>query len=231
MSSYKFCLYHSKMIEIISKILSFYAPSAEQITQTAWFRESHELQMLALKLCYFSKGHLITAQNFQSPERLRQLNESLNDSLMESGKDFLDILVENIVYGEYLLTRGWFCRHETPYQIRVLMLKLFNADRMIVSRAGDMREHLDALLNFRAYGTPIPEELIYHGANDDLDFDNCDADMDLGNGCDDFDDFDAEQSATFYERMHVDTMFEASEDPEYEREKYIRSLCQFERWY
>jgi hypothetical protein len=213
------------MFEILSKILSFYALDTEQITQTAWFRESSELQMLALKLCYFGKGYLITVENFQSPEYLRQLNESLNDSLMESGKDFLDILVENIVYGEYLLTRSWFCMHASSYQIRVLMLKLLYADRMIFSRAGDMRAHLDALLNNQVYGTPIPEELMYYGANDDLDEDDdLDADMD-------FDDFDAEQSATFYERMHVDTMFEASEDPEYEREKYIKSLYQFERWY
>jgi hypothetical protein len=145
------------MFEILSKILSFYAPAAEQITQTSWFRESTELQMLALKLCYFSKAELITAQNFQSPAVLQQLK----DSLKQYDRNFLEILVENIEYGEYLLTRSWFCRYEAPYQIRVLMLKLISSDNLIFSLSDYMQDHLDALLNHQMYGVPMPKDLVY----------------------------------------------------------------------
>jgi hypothetical protein len=150
------------MFEILSEILSFYAPAAEQITQTSWFRESTELQMLALKLCYFSKAELITAQNFQSPAVLQRLK----DSLKQYERNFLEILVENIEYGEYLLTRSWFCRYEAPYQIRVLMLKLISSDNLIFSLSGDMLEHLDALLDHQMYGIPMPRDLVYFDNED-----------------------------------------------------------------
>ena len=136
------------MFNHLKKIISIYVPNSEQITQTERFCDDCELQMLALKLILYSKEDQVTLENFQDPETCQQLK----DSLAEYNDTFLEILVENIPGGEYLFTRGWFCRYETPYQIRVLMLKLISAEHQIYAVSGDMLEHLDMLLTLNIDG-------------------------------------------------------------------------------
>ena len=136
------------MFNHLKKIISSFVPNSEQITQTAWFRDDCELQMLALKLILYEKEDQVTLENFQDPEMLQELK----DSVKSENSMFLERLIENIPGGEYLLTRGWFCRSETPYQIRVLMLKLISAEHQINALSGDMLEHLDLLLTLNIDG-------------------------------------------------------------------------------
>jgi hypothetical protein len=150
------------MLELLNEILSFYVPSAEQITQNCTFRGDSELQMIALKLCYFGMSDFVTLENLTDPEQLQMLK----DAIASYDNTFLDILVEDIPGGEYLLTRSWFCRNTKHHQLGVLMLKIAKMDHLIDPCAPDFREHLNDLMDelldsYTNYAEPelTPDEL------------------------------------------------------------------------
>jgi hypothetical protein len=128
--------------ELLQEILSSFVPTAEQIVQDKMFRNDCELQMLALKLCFYGKRRMLTLEYLLDPT----VCQYLKDNMKQHDMYFLDTLIEDIPNGDYLLTRSWFCRHSSPYQLRVLMLKMMQKDHHITANAGDFCEHLDNLL-------------------------------------------------------------------------------------
>jgi hypothetical protein len=143
------------MFEFLTKFLSFFVPQSEQITDAAWFRDDESLHLLALKLCYYSKGYLVTPRNLQTLSHrvlLMRFVEACDPC-------YLDNLVKNIEDGEYFLTRSWFCRNESTYQMRTLMLKTLGHEAEIQPLSGTLTEDLDNLLYLYLFGIHVlPED-------------------------------------------------------------------------
>ena len=108
-----------------------------------WFFSNHTVLLAVLRLCESQYAHLIQTNSDEYEFEQHVLN--LVASKLCDKPYFVVELVEGIPGGEYLLTRGWFCRSDY-YLANVLSLRICGFLERINPTAGDFDEHIRSIM-------------------------------------------------------------------------------------
>ena len=129
-----------------------------------WFIENHELQLDVLQLCQAGYACMLFSKTPDHETFKMQMAYFINryvDTTYRTNRQdhyskFVDNLTLGITDGDYLLTRGWFCR--SPYRhVNVYIIELNGCSGLIDCFRGDFDEHIENIMQFillcyRLYG-------------------------------------------------------------------------------
>ena len=117
-----------------------------------WFFSNHQVQLDVLRLCEAGYAHLIETfcdENVFAHHVMMLVGQMIDPRRIYQSLiydyDFVEELVQGIEYGEYLLTRGWFCRSIYRH-VNVLLLRIHGYLHWIDPVAGDFDEHIESII-------------------------------------------------------------------------------------
>jgi hypothetical protein len=108
-----------------------------------WFLTNYETQLAVLQLCWEELAHLIV----HSPEEetfVQHVSHLIHTHVEKKGGNFLAELVEEIDGGDYLLSRGWFCK-SAKRQVSVFMIVMHGYSHLINPVDPDFDEHIESI--------------------------------------------------------------------------------------
>jgi hypothetical protein len=194
-------------MSLLYKTISSFFPCEAQcaFAREQWFITNHELQLDVLRLCqagyasvFFTPMDSHTFKQHVMCCMRRYIDETYYPNNYNYYSRLVDYLTSSIPNGDYLLTRGWFCR--SPYRhVNVFLIELNGCSNMIFALAGDFDEHIESIAErilrcYAIFGNKARSSILAgecsailksHGDEDNEDYDDYDDD-------DDYDGYDYE---------------------------------------
>jgi hypothetical protein len=124
-------------------VISFFPNGAScAFVGERWFLSNHQLQWIVLHLCEEGYAHLIETSSDEAIFTQHVFN--LANVLLEP-QNLLEQLLMGIRRGEYLLTRGWFCRSLYRH-VNLLLIRIRGYLHRIDAVAGDFDDHINSII-------------------------------------------------------------------------------------
>jgi hypothetical protein len=124
-------------------VISFFPTKAScAFVGESWFFSNHIVRWAVLRVCESQCAHLIQTNSDEYEFEQHVLNLVADN--LEDTQTFVVELVAGIPGGDYLLTRGWFCRSEY-HQANVLCLRICGCLDLVNPIAGDFDEHIQSI--------------------------------------------------------------------------------------
>ncbi len=125
-------------------VISFFPTKAScAFVGEPWFFYNHTVWLAVLRLCESQCAHLIQTNSDEYEFEQHVLNLVADN--LEDKQTFVVELVAGIPGGDYLLTRGWFCRSEY-HQANVLCLRICGCLQWVNPTTCDFDEHIQSIM-------------------------------------------------------------------------------------
>ena len=136
-------------------ILSFFPSEAHcAFVEEPWFLKNYELQLDVLRLCQMGFAKLLFTpldrQTF-TQHVMCCMRRYIDDTYYPNNRtyyaEFIEYLTTGITYGDYLLTRSWFCGETTYRHVNLFLIELNGCSYLVNPVAGDFDEHIYSLMD------------------------------------------------------------------------------------